>query len=312
MLADKHTRNVHSLSAPSNHAATGVLTQDALARTPLWSTMMKPYPSADGNRDPKQAKGNYSRLLALSPQVSICPPPLLGHHPMVTSLLDRREVIIRPMKDGDGERTFKLEPIVTMSCQRWDSNAKNKTHQIPPDKTLPFPVCLARKPRGNPLQAQVAPNGWRNYSAPPIPGLSPSSQPPEDVRTREPEPEVAPTQSTGEPFVLFSFSTPISFSSPFLWPSPARPTTPCLIIIIGNTPVGSPLPLPLLLPQLPHLPILFPPPVQSPSHSHNDARQEFTDFDDSLSHRPRIDQPNFVGALPLAPHDSFCGYNSLK
>ncbi|MBW0549542.1 hypothetical protein O181_089257 [Austropuccinia psidii MF-1] len=88
MLANKHTRNVCSLSAPSNHAARGVLAQDALARTPLWSTMMKPYPSANGHRHPKQANGNDSGKLALSPQVSICPPPLLGHHPMVTSLLN--------------------------------------------------------------------------------------------------------------------------------------------------------------------------------------------------------------------------------
>ncbi|MBW0562867.1 hypothetical protein O181_102582, partial [Austropuccinia psidii MF-1] len=102
-----------------------------------------------------------------------------------------------------------------MSCHRWDSNAKNKTPQIAPDKTLPFLVCLASKPCGNPLQAQVAPDGQRNYSAltdsysflrtlqtkePPIPGPSPSSQPPEDVMTREPEPEVAPMQSTEEPF----------------------------------------------------------------------------------------------------------------
>ncbi|MBW0591693.1 hypothetical protein O181_131408, partial [Austropuccinia psidii MF-1] len=75
MLADKHTRNVCSLSAPSNHQARGVLAQDALARMPLWSTMMKPYPSANGHRDLKQADGNDSRQLALSPQASICPPP---------------------------------------------------------------------------------------------------------------------------------------------------------------------------------------------------------------------------------------------
>ncbi|MBW0580647.1 hypothetical protein O181_120362, partial [Austropuccinia psidii MF-1] len=35
---------------------------------------------------------------------------------------------------------------------------------------------------------------------PPIPGPSPSSQAPEDNTTREPEPEVAPTQSMEEPF----------------------------------------------------------------------------------------------------------------
>ncbi|MBW0528825.1 hypothetical protein O181_068540 [Austropuccinia psidii MF-1] len=104
MLADKHTRNVHLLSAPSNHAARGVLAQDALARAPLWLTMMKPYLSANGHQDPKQANGNDSGRLALSPQASICLPPLLGHHLMVTSLLDLSKVIIRPMKDGDGER----------------------------------------------------------------------------------------------------------------------------------------------------------------------------------------------------------------
>ncbi|MBW0592863.1 hypothetical protein O181_132578, partial [Austropuccinia psidii MF-1] len=64
MLADKHTRNVHLLSAPSDHTARGVLAQDALVRTPLWSTMMKPYPSENGHRDPKQANGNDSGRLA--------------------------------------------------------------------------------------------------------------------------------------------------------------------------------------------------------------------------------------------------------
>ncbi|MBW0484386.1 hypothetical protein O181_024101 [Austropuccinia psidii MF-1] len=106
------------------------------------------------------------------------------------------------MKDGNGKRTFELGMIVTMSCHPWDSNAKQ------------------------PLLAQVAPNGWRTYSAhnePPIPGPSPSSEPPENVPTCEPEPEVAQTQSREEPF--------------------APPTTPSLVIIIDNMPVRSPLPL---------------------------------------------------------------------
>ncbi|MBW0580671.1 hypothetical protein O181_120386, partial [Austropuccinia psidii MF-1] len=165
MLADKHTGNVRSLSAPSDHKARGVLSQDALTRTPLWSMMMKQNPSANGHRDLKQAEGNDSGRLALSLQASICPPLLLGHHPMVTSLLDLSEVIIRRMKDGDGERKFELGLIFTMSCHQWDSNAKNKTPRIPPDKTLPFLVCLASKPHSNPLQARVAPHGLRNYSA---------------------------------------------------------------------------------------------------------------------------------------------------
>ncbi|MBW0582203.1 hypothetical protein O181_121918 [Austropuccinia psidii MF-1] len=168
MLAGKHTRSVCLFSTPSNHTGRGVLAQDTLTRTPLWLTMIIPYPSTNGHRDPKQADGNDSGQLALSPQVLIFPPPLLAHHPMVTSLLNLSEVIIRPMKDGDGKRTFKLGPIATMSCHRWDSNAK----------TLPFLVCLASKPRSNPLQAQVAPNGLRNYSAnPPKPMSACDSKP---------------------------------------------------------------------------------------------------------------------------------------
>ncbi|MBW0540610.1 hypothetical protein O181_080325 [Austropuccinia psidii MF-1] len=146
------------------------------------------------------------------------------HHPMVTSLLDRSEVIIWPMKDCDGKRTFKLGLIVTMPCHQWDSKAKNKTHRIPPNKTLPFLVCLASKPHGNPLQSQVPLDKPSRMEEPPIPGPSPSSQPPEDVPTREPEPEVAPMQSMEEPF--------------------AHPATPCLIIIIADMPIGSPLLLP--------------------------------------------------------------------
>ncbi|MBW0577365.1 hypothetical protein O181_117080, partial [Austropuccinia psidii MF-1] len=165
MLAHKHTRNVCLLSAPSNHEARGVLAQEALARTPLWSTMMKPYLSANGHQDLEQADGNDSGRLALSPQASLCPPPLLGHHPMVTSLLDLSKVIIQPMKDGNGERTFKIGPIVTMSCHRWDLNAKEPNPRTPPDKTLLFLVSLASKHRSNPLQARVAPDGQRNYSA---------------------------------------------------------------------------------------------------------------------------------------------------
>ncbi|MBW0554108.1 hypothetical protein O181_093823 [Austropuccinia psidii MF-1] len=91
MLADKHTRNSCSLCNPSNHAARGVPAQDALPRTPLWLMMMKAFPSGNGRWDPKQADRNNSGQLALS-----------THHPMVTSLLDQSEVIIWPMKDGNG------------------------------------------------------------------------------------------------------------------------------------------------------------------------------------------------------------------
>ncbi|MBW0563184.1 hypothetical protein O181_102899, partial [Austropuccinia psidii MF-1] len=173
MLADKHTRNVCLLSAPSNHAARGAPAQDAIVRTPLWWTMMEPYPRENGRHDPKQDNGNDSRQLTLSPQVSICPPPLLGHHPMVTSLLDRSKVIIRPMKDGNGKRTTGIQ-----------------TPNLPHKQT--------------PWQPTPGPSGTRwseeLFREPPIPAPSPSSEPPEDVLTCEPEPEVAPTQSMEEPF----------------------------------------------------------------------------------------------------------------
>ncbi|MBW0576250.1 hypothetical protein O181_115965 [Austropuccinia psidii MF-1] len=214
MLAYKHTRNSHLLSDPSDHAARGVPTQDTLARTLLWSTMMKVFPCGNGHRDPKQADSNDSGQLALSLPVLICPPHLLGHHPMVTSLLDQSEVIFRPMKDGNGERTFKLGPIVTMSCHPWDSNAKNKTHQIPPTR-LPHSTNALQ---ANPTATHSRPEWHPMHDEPPIPVPSPSSEPPEDVLTCEPEPEVAPTQSTEEPFgkstLLFLYSYQLFLTPP--------------------------------------------------------------------------------------------------
>ncbi|MBW0549106.1 hypothetical protein O181_088821 [Austropuccinia psidii MF-1] len=157
-------------------------------------------------------EGRWERFWMISPVPSSIDlsTPLLGHHLMVTSLLDLSEVIIRPMKDGNGERTFELGLIITMSCHQWDSNAKQPTPG----------------PSGTLLSDKF-------FREPPIPGPSPSSQPPEDVMTCEPEPEVAPTQSMEELFV-----------------PPRTPTPPLL--------------------------------VQSPSHSHDDARQEFTDLRPAL------------------------------
>ncbi|MBW0504274.1 hypothetical protein O181_043989 [Austropuccinia psidii MF-1] len=97
MLANKPTKNACLLCDHSNHTARGNPVEDALMRTPLWLKMMKEFPSGNGCRDPKQADRNASGQLAPCPQVLICPPPLLGHHPMVTSLLDRRELIIQQM-----------------------------------------------------------------------------------------------------------------------------------------------------------------------------------------------------------------------
>ncbi|MBW0530035.1 hypothetical protein O181_069750 [Austropuccinia psidii MF-1] len=263
MLANKHTRNAPLLSNPSDHVARGVPAQDALARTPLWSTMMKVFPSGNGPWDPKRANRNNYRQLALSLQASIFPPPHLGHHPMVTSLLDRSNMIIGPMKDGDGKRQFELGPIITMSCHPWYSNAKvfffllisflfmqsyllfsithrTKTTKSPPTRLTRSMYALQANP--------AATHSWPEWH-PIVGGLihCPSSEPPEDVPTCEPQPEVAPTKSMEEPF--------------------AHPATPHLVIIINDMHVGSPPPI---------SPSPTPPPstpVPPPSHYHQEPNR---------------------------------------
>ncbi|MBW0502622.1 hypothetical protein O181_042337 [Austropuccinia psidii MF-1] len=209
-------------------------------RNPLWSTMMKVFPSGNGHPDRKQADGNNSGRLALSPPVLLCPPLLLGHRLMVTSLLDWHQVIIWPMKDGDGKRTFKFGPTVSIgfkhevsflfrSCNHTDffplhieQNPPN-----PPQQDSPVP-CMLREQA--PWQPTPGPSGtqWSEdlshepsqHNEPPIPGLSASSKLPEDVLSCEPEPEVASTQSMEKPL--------------------ACPAPPCSVIFINDTPVGSP------------------------------------------------------------------------
>ncbi|MBW0491943.1 hypothetical protein O181_031658 [Austropuccinia psidii MF-1] len=120
----------------------------------------------------------------------------------------------------------------------------------PPQKDSPIP-SLPRKqtlwqPTPGPSGTQWSEKFFRELSRtkePPIPAPSLSSKPPEEVLTCEPEPEVAPKESTEERFGIY---------------------------------------------------------------------QLMADFDDSSSHFPQINQPNLVGALPLAPRDSFCGCNSSK
>ncbi|MBW0554581.1 hypothetical protein O181_094296 [Austropuccinia psidii MF-1] len=67
------------------------------------------------------------------------------------------------------------------------------------------------------------------HNEPPIPGPSPSSEPPEEVLTHEPEPEVAPTQSMEKPFVIIIDNTPVR--SPTLPPS-----TPTLVLPTTSSP----------------------------------------------------------------------------
>ncbi|MBW0485863.1 hypothetical protein O181_025578 [Austropuccinia psidii MF-1] len=211
MLAEKHTRNSRSFSAPSDHAARGVPTQDALARTPLGLKMMKAFPSRNG-------QWKWRQMISPMPSsIDLSTPP-----PMVTLLLDRSKVIIQPMKDGNGKRTFKLGPIVTMSCHPWDSNTKlNSPVPCMPCKQTPWQptpgpsgtqwsedLFHGKKP---PFPFLILPFASSEltlppivepsqHHEPPIPGLSQPSESHEDALAHEPEPEVAPMQFMEEPF----------------------------------------------------------------------------------------------------------------
>ncbi|MBW0517577.1 hypothetical protein O181_057292 [Austropuccinia psidii MF-1] len=190
-----HTRNARSFSDPSNHTARAVRAQDALARTPLWSTMMKVFPSGNGYWDPKQANGNDS-----------------GHDYLANEGWRWQEDI--------QAWAYCHHVLSPMGFKRQKQNPPN-----PPQQDSPVP-CMPREQ--TPQQPTPGPSGTQwledlsrkpSQHDEPIPGLSPSSKPPEDVPTCEPEPEVAPTQSTEEPF--------------------ACPATPRSVIIIDYTPFGS-------------------------------------------------------------------------
>ncbi|MBW0479068.1 hypothetical protein O181_018783 [Austropuccinia psidii MF-1] len=184
MLSNKHTKKACLLCDHSNHMARGVPTQDAVVRTALWLKMMKKFPN--GNRLPD---GNASGRLAPWPQVLIFPPPL---H-------DWSEVIFWPMRDGNGERTFELGPIVTMGfkCQN-----------------TPIP-CMPRKQTPGPSDTRWLEDLFREPSHAnelPIPGPSQSSKPHEQVPTSCP---------TAPRLVIIIDDTPVS--------SPAPPPSPPLL-----------------------------------------------------------------------------------
>ncbi|MBW0570534.1 hypothetical protein O181_110249, partial [Austropuccinia psidii MF-1] len=96
------------------------------------------------------------------------------------------------------DRHHVLSP---MGFKRQKQNPPN-----PPQQDSPFPSFPRKQ---TPRQPTPGRSGTRwseelfrepsRTKDPHIPGASPSSQPPEDNTTREPEPEVAPTQSTKEP-----------------------------------------------------------------------------------------------------------------
>ncbi|MBW0528781.1 hypothetical protein O181_068496 [Austropuccinia psidii MF-1] len=126
----------------------------------MWSEMMKPYPSANGHQDLQQANRNDSGRLALSPQVLLCPPSN-GHFTPQPE-----------QSDHLANEVWRWQEVI----RAW----ADRHHVLSPMEFKSQKPSQTKEPR--------------------IPGPSPSSQPPEDVTTREPEPEVAPTQSMEEPF----------------------------------------------------------------------------------------------------------------
>ncbi|MBW0480424.1 hypothetical protein O181_020139 [Austropuccinia psidii MF-1] len=260
LLSDKHTRNACLLSNPSDHAAREVPGQDTLARTPLWSTIIKAFPRGNVRWDNKQADGNACGKFTLSLQVSICPPP--------------------PRPPSDGPFTPLLgQSLVTYGLQ----TPKTKPTESPqPDTPVPH---MPRKQ--TPRQSTPSQSGTRlledlfsgkqqaipfiiptpessELNLPPfvepfqhnertIPGPSHFSKPQvpsqEDAFTCEPEPEEAPTQSKEEPSCksplhLF-YSSQLSLTPP-LTISSSSCYTPS-VLIINDTPVRAPPPCPPFL-----------------------------------------------------------------
>ncbi|MBW0531033.1 hypothetical protein O181_070748 [Austropuccinia psidii MF-1] len=246
MLADKHTRNAGLLSDPSNHAARGVPDQDALARTPLWSMMMKAFQSRNGSRDPKQADGNNSGRLAhdyLADEGWQWQEDIQAwancHHVLSPMGFKRQSnFYFSSLTHFSSHNHTDLLPL------RIEPNQLNPPQQDSPVPSLPCKQTL--------WQPTPGPGGTKGLEdlfrakqpefrlistfdsseltfppfvepsqtdEPPIPGPSPTSKPHEDVPTCEPEPEVALRQSMGEPF--------------------ACPTPLHSIITIDNVPVRS-------------------------------------------------------------------------
>ncbi|MBW0483693.1 hypothetical protein O181_023408 [Austropuccinia psidii MF-1] len=136
---------------------------------------------------------------------------------------------------------------------RIEQNQPNPLQQDSPIPSLPHKQTLRQLTPG-PRGTQLLEDLFRETpkpNEPPIPGLTPSSKPHEDVPTCEPEPEVALTQFMEEPFEYACWIAPPLSPSPRVPP----PSTP--------TPVPSP-----------EIPPIAPknPTITSP-HSHNEAHQ---------------------------------------
>ncbi|MBW0510270.1 hypothetical protein O181_049985 [Austropuccinia psidii MF-1] len=189
-----------------------------------------------------------------------------------------------------------------------EQNPLNPTQQDSPIPHIPYEKTLWQLIPGLcgtkyelTLPSFVEPS---KHNEPPIPGPSQASdyQLPSHEKdlTCDPEPKVAPTQSMEEPF--------------------ACPATTWSYIIIDNTPIGTP-------PPVPHFttpPIPFP---RDSSHCLLHPGAKLTSFPqggsagihppttnphDSSRNCSQINQQNLFGALPIAPHDSLYGCDSLK
>ncbi|MBW0548291.1 hypothetical protein O181_088006 [Austropuccinia psidii MF-1] len=167
-----------------------------------------------------------------------------------------------------------------------------------------------RQPTPGPSGTQWSEELFREPSQtkePPIPDPSPSSKPPEDFPTWEPEPEVAPMQSKEEPFgkqllhffnssqLFLPFSLTISsLSRHYLlgnyyqqyahWvpPPPSSYPTPPPSPPVPPPSTPTPVPSPDLPPIAAKNPTACSPPVPRSSHFYNDTCQEFTDLQPTL------------------------------
>ncbi|MBW0573539.1 hypothetical protein O181_113254 [Austropuccinia psidii MF-1] len=97
---------------------------------------------------------------------------------------------------------LSLGRLSPMGFKRQKPKPPNPPRQDSPIPSLPSEQT-PRKPTPGLSGTQWSEELFRGPSQtkePPIPGPSPSSQPPEDHTTCEPEPEIAPMQSTQETF----------------------------------------------------------------------------------------------------------------
>ncbi|MBW0485679.1 hypothetical protein O181_025394 [Austropuccinia psidii MF-1] len=130
--------------------------RDSLPRSPLEDSLVvnneESIPEWEWMPGPQTGRWEQFRTIILVPSSINLSTPLLGHHPMVASLFYQSKVIIRPMKDGDGKRTFKLGPIVTHGIQRpKDILFSSLIYFSSRNHTEFFPLCIKQN-QPNPLQ----------------------------------------------------------------------------------------------------------------------------------------------------------------